>query len=36
MKDVLEAEDDVDLVIITGDIVSGWLGKGQLRWVEDL
>jgi hypothetical protein len=31
---VLAAEADADLIVITGDIVSGWLSDGAKDWVQ--
>jgi hypothetical protein len=34
MEAVLNAEPDVDLVLLTGDMLSGWFWDGTPGWVE--
>jgi hypothetical protein len=36
MDSVLSSERDVDLVILSGDMLSGWMGQGKDGWVEKL
>lgn len=35
MQTILEKETDVDLVVFSGDMLSGWLGKGVPGWVQN-
>jgi hypothetical protein len=35
MNTVLDAEADVDLVVFSGDMLSGWMGSGVRGWVAD-